>query len=66
MAGGVETVRSLFLAGVVDTLTLTVHPAVTGEGRRLFDEAVPLTRLELVEGTTTSVGNAILTYRLRR
>lgn len=66
VAGGVETVRSLFLAGVVDTLTLTVHPAVTGEGRRLFDEAVPLTRLELVEGTTTSVGNAILTYRLRR
>jgi dihydrofolate reductase len=58
-------VRSLFVAGVVDALTLTVHPAVTPEGRRLFDESVPLTRLRLVEGTTTSAGNAILTYALR-
>ncbi|AXH95740.1 dihydrofolate reductase family protein [Ornithinimicrobium avium] len=62
--GGVETVRSLFLAGVIDALTLTTHPVV-GVGRRLFDETVPVTRLELVEGRTTSTGNASLTYRLR-
>ncbi len=65
VTGGVETVRSLFLAGVVDALTLTVHPAVTDQGRRLFDESVPLTRLTLLEGTTTSTGNAVLTYALR-
>jgi RNA polymerase sigma-70 factor (ECF subfamily) len=65
VVGGIETVRSLFVAGVVDALTLTVHPAVTPEGRRLFDESVPLTRLRLVEGTTTTAGNAILTYALR-
>ena len=65
VVGGVETVRSLFLAGVVDALVLTVHPAVTNEGRRLFDESVPLTRLTLLEGTTTSAGNAVLTYALR-
>ncbi|MBD8868450.1 dihydrofolate reductase family protein [Nocardioides donggukensis] len=65
VVGGVETVRSLFVAGVVDALTLTVHPAVTSEGRRLFDESVPLTRLTLLEGTTTSAGNAVLTYGLR-
>ncbi len=65
VAGGIETVRSLFLAGVIDTLTLTVHPAVIGEGRRLFDESVPLTRLQLVEATSTPQGNAILTYALR-
>lgn len=65
VGGGIETIRSLFLAGVIDTLTLTVHPAVTGDGRRLFDDSTPLTRLELVEGRTTSAGNAILTYRLR-
>jgi dihydrofolate reductase len=64
--GGIETVRSLFLGGVVDALTLTVHPAATDQGRRLFDESVPVTRLALVDGTTTSVGNAVLTYRLRR
>ena len=65
VVGGVETTRSLFLAGVVDTLTLTMHPAVAGEGRRLFDESVPMTRLSLVEGRTTSAGNAVLRYTLR-
>ena len=35
------------------------------DGRRLFDESVPVTRLELVDSTITPVGNAILTYRLR-
>lgn len=64
VAGGIETVRSLFLAGVVDTLTLTTHP-VTGVGRRLFDDSVPITRLELVEAPTTSTGNVVMTYRLR-
>lgn len=65
VAGGIETVRSLFLGGVIDTLTLTMHPAVTGSGRRLFDESVPVTRLRLVDSTITPVGNAVLTYSLR-
>lgn len=65
VVGGIKTTRSLFLAGVVDALTLTVHPAVTDQGRRLFDESVPLTRLTLIEGTSTSAGNAVLTYGLR-
>jgi RNA polymerase sigma-70 factor (ECF subfamily) len=66
VTGGIETVRSLFLAGVVDALILTVHPAVTDQGRRLFDESVPLTRLTLLDGTLTNAGNAVLTYALRR
>ena len=65
VAGGIETVRSLFLAGQIDALTLTTHPVVTDEGRRLFDESVPLTRLTLVDARRTSSGNAILTYALR-
>jgi dihydrofolate reductase len=66
VTGGIETIRSLFLAGVIDALTLTVHPVVTDQGRRLFDESVPLARLALLDGTTTSTGNAVLTYGLRR
>jgi RNA polymerase sigma-70 factor (ECF subfamily) len=66
VVGGIQTIRSLFLAGVIDALTLTMHPVVTDQGRRLFDESVPLTRLTLLEGTTTSAGNAVLTYGLRR
>lgn len=65
VVGGVETVRSLFLAGVVDALTLTTHPVV-GAGRRLFDETVPITRLRLVDSAATSAGNAVLTYALRQ
>ncbi len=65
VAGGVETVRSLFTAGVIDALTFTVHPVATNEGRRLFDDSVPLTRLRLVDSTITPTGNAVLTYALR-
>ena len=65
VTGGVETVRSLFLAGVVDALTFTVHPVATNAGRRLFDESVPLTRLRLADSSITPAGNAILTYALR-
>jgi dihydrofolate reductase len=65
VVGGIETVRSLFLAGLVDSLMLTVHPAAIDKGRRLFDESVPLTRLTLLDGVTTSAGNAVLTYGLR-
>ncbi len=64
VAGGVQTIRSLFTAGLIDALTLTVHPVVTNEGRRLFDDSVPLTRLRLVDSQVTSLGNAVLTYAL--
>ena len=65
VTGGIDTVRSMFLAGVVDELILTTHPVVTNEGRRLFDESVPMTRLTLLRAQQTSVGNAVLTYALR-
>lgn len=65
VVGGIETVRSLFLAGVIDALTLTVHPVVTNHGRRLFDDSVPTTRLRLLDSSMTSAGNAVLTYGLR-
>lgn len=65
VVGGIDTTRSLFLAGLVDALTLTVHPVVTNEGRRLFDDTVPLTRLDLIDSTVTPVGNAVLTYALK-
>lgn len=65
VAGGIDTIRSLFLAGAIDELILTTHPVVTNVGRRLFDESVPTTRLSLVSAKQSSVGNAILTYALR-
>lgn len=65
VAGGISTVRSLFVAGMIDELTLTTHPVVANEGRRLFDETVPVTRLSLLLAEPTSVGNVIMRYALR-
>lgn len=65
IAGGVETTRRLVLAGLVDELTLTIHPVISGEGRRLFDESVPTTRLRLLNSTQTQAGNIVATYALR-
>ncbi|GAA1887189.1 dihydrofolate reductase family protein [Lapillicoccus jejuensis] len=62
VVGGVRTVRSLFLGGVVDRLMVTIHPALAGAGERLFDDSVPVTRLRLLEGAVTPAGNALMTY----
>ncbi|MFN3600822.1 MAG: dihydrofolate reductase family protein [Dietzia sp.] len=65
IAGGVETTRRIVSAGLVDELTLTIHPVIAGEGRRLFDDSVPTTRLHLLSSTQTQAGNIIATYTLR-
>jgi dihydrofolate reductase len=63
--GSISVVRRLFLAGLVDALTLIVHPVIAGNGERLFGDDVPITQLELVAHDITSKGNAVLTYALR-
>ena len=64
--GGITIVRSLFLAGVIDELTLITHPVIAGEGRRhLLEPNDPVTRLELKDVTRTSKGNVVSVYSLR-
>lgn len=63
--GGISLVRQLFLAGLLDELTLITHPVVAGGGRRhLFQPDDPVTQLSLVALAQTSKGNAVATYRL--
>jgi dihydrofolate reductase len=64
VVGGIQTVRSLFLAGLIDRLMLTIHPVATNVGRRLFDDSVPLTRLHQLTGQLTPQGNVLVTYEL--
>lgn len=59
--GSLSIVRQLVEAGLMDALTLIVHPAIAGGGRRLFDGAAA-TRLRLIEATTTHKGNLVVTY----
>ena len=65
MLVGISVIRQLFLAGLVDALSLTIHPVVAGTGTRLFPEGTDVTRLELIDSQITSLGNAMLTYRLK-
>ena len=61
----VERARPFVEAGLLDELTLYVHPVVVGKGKRLFKDGSELKRLKLVDNKTTSTGVAILTYQPR-
>ncbi len=64
--GGITIVRTLFLAGVIDELTLITHPVIAGAGyRHLFEAGDPTTRLELKRESRTSKGNVVSVYTLR-
>ncbi|UJW84177.1 dihydrofolate reductase family protein [Devosia sp. SL43] len=62
---GMSLVRQLLISGLMDELTLIMHPVISGKGRRLFDAATPTTRLSLVSSQQTSKGNVVLTYAKR-
>ena len=55
-------VRSLLREGLLDELTLMVHPLVLGSGKRLFDDGERRS-LELVEATAFGSGVVSLVYR---
>jgi len=63
-AGSPTLVRSLLADGLVDELTLLIHPVVAGGGRkRLFAGDAALAKLELTGSESTSSGVIIATYR---
>lgn len=63
--GSISVVRQLLFAGLLDRLTLMIHPVVAGAGRHLFEPSDPVTRLELVDSVRTSSGNVLSTYSTR-
>ncbi|CRK59013.1 Dihydrofolate reductase [Alloactinosynnema sp. L-07] len=67
VAGSPSVVRALLDEGLLDELTLLIHPVIAGGGRRrLFADTAATTGLELVDCTTTSGGVLIATYRPAR
>jgi dihydrofolate reductase len=61
----ISVVNHLFLAGLLDELTLITHPVLAGgKYRKLFPDGIGTTRLELASSETTSKGNVVTTYRL--
>jgi dihydrofolate reductase len=64
--GGITIVRTLFLAGLLDELTLITHPVVAGARyRRLFDGPGTV-KLALLRTVTTGKGNIVSTYGLKQ
>ncbi len=59
--GSLSVVRQCVQAGLMDALTLIIHPALAGQGRRLFEGVEP-TRLSLIDVQRTEKGNVLLTY----
>jgi dihydrofolate reductase len=64
VAGSVQLVRTLLDNGLVDELRLMVFPLVLGKGKRLFDDGLGKSALELVESKPVGPdGVVILVYR---
>jgi len=63
VAGSPTLVRSLLQAGLLDELTLMIHPVIAGRGKRLFEGENALKRLKLVASKTTRSGVSFLTYQ---
>lgn len=66
VGGSPTLVRSLLYNGLLDELTLMIHPVVVGKGKRLFNDGNDLKRLKLVNSKVTGSGVAILTYQPRQ
>jgi len=63
-AGSPGLVRSLLEGGVLDELTLFVHPVVAGGSyTKLFPEGSAPVQFEVAESETTSSGTIVVTYR---
>src|SRR6266508_2096258 len=62
ISGSPTLVRSLLQEGLLDELTLMIHPVLVGKGKRLFTDG-DLQRLKLVDSKVTGTGVAILTYQ---
>jgi dihydrofolate reductase len=61
--GSPTLVRSLLRDGLLDELSLMIHPIVLGSGMRLFDEMTDRVRLKLVDSRALNTGVVSVTYQ---
>jgi dihydrofolate reductase len=60
--GSARLGKTLFSAGLVDTLRLVIAPTVAGSGRRLLDHPIPPAGLRLARHEVTTNGLLLLEY----
>jgi dihydrofolate reductase len=61
--GSGELLRSLLKEGLLDELSLIVHPVILGGGKRLFEDGGERQALELVDSKAFGTGVIYVTYR---
>lgn len=61
--GSPKVVRSLLRAGLLDELSLMIHPLVLGSGFRLFDDFGDSSKFRLVESKALRTGVLSATYQ---
>jgi dihydrofolate reductase len=64
LMGGGELARSLFQAGLIDELALTIHPILLGDGIPLFHPISRPIQLELLESRSFRNGCVYAEYRV--
>ncbi len=62
--GGGELAQSLFAAGVIDEVGLSIHPVILGAGVPFFRDPGQRIRLTLAECRTIDGGCVLVTYRV--
>lgn len=62
VAGSISVVRQLLAAGLVDELSLLLHPVAARSGERLFDEGEPIYPLRLLRADVFPTGVVHLVY----
>lgn len=65
VVGSPTLIYSLLKLGLLDELTLTIHPVLAGSGKRLFPDDSEIQRLALIDSYSTSSGVLIATYKRR-
>jgi dihydrofolate reductase len=63
VTGSITLVHDLIAAGLVDEYRLFVYPVVVGRGRRLFEEAKNVPKLQLIAARSYRSGVVLLNYR---
>ena len=61
--GSIRLAQSLLAVDLVDRLELVIAPSLAGHGRRLFNDAVDLRRLDLTKATRSATGCVFLGYQ---
>jgi dihydrofolate reductase len=63
VTGSIMLVHDLIAAGLVDEYRLFVYPIVVGRGRRLFEDAKNVPKLQLIVAKSYRSGVVVLIYR---